>query len=783
MCRFADRLLPSLPAPRSLQAHGPDLAALVGPPFLRPDPRLGLVRRQGAHLEGEGPGRSRQPADQGGRQQRWRGDLRRRPDDDGRCRREGGRRQVGDHQGAQHPRRERSVCLPPPLPPLGPLVQPSDAPLPACPPPRPPASHPTPVNSVAWAPFELGPILACASSDSKISVVTFNSPSRPLPPPLPAFAPAPTETDAASEGGEEGLTLSPLSPRPLSFALAHQTTARPTPLSHRPTRWARPPSRGRRPPCPARSPGPSPPASRARSSASSPIASGGSSPADAIPKSRFGVGGSSPPPLPRASRRRSSLVARRFLTLRGGRRPQLCGAGSSVVLVLTLRIPPPPLFSSRITSTFSPLCALRLPDPPPPPPSAPPGSRREETKEWAIEETLDGHSDWVRDVAWAPNTGLPASYIASASQVRLGSMGRRARFARSWARGETHCALPRGIRRLLAPGLLRAPRTTNLPLPPPPRSLARSLLVGSDRPHPHALDALRALDDELAPPAGRALPRRALAALVVARRQRARRQRRRGQGQPLEGARRGRLGVRQRDDGLREEREGGGVYLSPEPPPPLLPPGTDADADVWAFGGRAGPGVERRGYYRGRGGEGGAEGIEGRGGGVCGHPPKPKRAQRPPTPKRAVGRGEEVGGGASPRKEALLPFSSFPLPLFGKPPLPGGDAHRATSPPSSPPTHPSLKTAGSKPLAPTHLLIRSRFVRPTRLAPLRSLLIPPPHPGPPAPLPCLSLPRLVPTHLCPFHHTPPPLLRPPLPHLLSSPFSFHSPNALPFLKP
>jgi protein transport protein SEC13 len=33
------------------------------------------------------------------------------------------------------------------------------------------------VNSVAWAPFEHGPILACASSDSKVSVVTFNSTS------------------------------------------------------------------------------------------------------------------------------------------------------------------------------------------------------------------------------------------------------------------------------------------------------------------------------------------------------------------------------------------------------------------------------------------------------------------------------------------------------------------------------------------------------------------------------------------------------------------------------
>jgi protein transport protein SEC13 len=32
-----------------------------------------------------------------------------------------------------------------------------------------------PVNSVAWAPHELGAILACASSDGKVSVLTFKS--------------------------------------------------------------------------------------------------------------------------------------------------------------------------------------------------------------------------------------------------------------------------------------------------------------------------------------------------------------------------------------------------------------------------------------------------------------------------------------------------------------------------------------------------------------------------------------------------------------------------------
>lgn len=35
---------------------------------------------------------------------------------------------------------------------------------------------------------------------------------------------------------------------------------------------------------------------------------------------------------------------------------------------------------------------------------------------WKLEATLEGHTDWVRDVAWAPNIGLPYSTIASGSQ-------------------------------------------------------------------------------------------------------------------------------------------------------------------------------------------------------------------------------------------------------------------------------------------------------------------------------------------------------------------------------
>ncbi|KAH9927664.1 protein transporter SEC13 [Fomitopsis serialis] len=41
---------------------------------------------------------------------------------------------------------------------------------------------------------------------------------------------------------------------------------------------------------------------------------------------------------------------------------------------------------------------------------------RDDTQEWFEAEVLEGHTDWVRDVAWAPNIGLPRSYIATASQ-------------------------------------------------------------------------------------------------------------------------------------------------------------------------------------------------------------------------------------------------------------------------------------------------------------------------------------------------------------------------------
>jgi protein transport protein SEC13 len=40
----------------------------------------------------------------------------------------------------------------------------------------------------------------------------------------------------------------------------------------------------------------------------------------------------------------------------------------------------------------------------------------EQRGEWAVAQTLEGHGDWVRDVAWAPNLGMPKNTIASAGQ-------------------------------------------------------------------------------------------------------------------------------------------------------------------------------------------------------------------------------------------------------------------------------------------------------------------------------------------------------------------------------
>ncbi|KYQ93599.1 WD40 repeat-containing protein [Tieghemostelium lacteum] len=44
--------------------------------------------------------------------------------------------------------------------------------------------------------------------------------------------------------------------------------------------------------------------------------------------------------------------------------------------------------------------------------------QHEQENKWVEDKVLSDHKDWVRDVAWAPNIGLPTSKIASCSQDR-----------------------------------------------------------------------------------------------------------------------------------------------------------------------------------------------------------------------------------------------------------------------------------------------------------------------------------------------------------------------------
>jgi protein transport protein SEC13 len=59
---------------------------------------------------------------------------------------------------------------------------------------------------------------------------------------------------------------------------------------------------------------------------------------------------------------------------------------------------------------------------------------REETQSWVEEETLEGHTDWVRDVAWAPSIGLARSYIATASQDKTVIIWTKDTPAASWVK-------------------------------------------------------------------------------------------------------------------------------------------------------------------------------------------------------------------------------------------------------------------------------------------------------------------------------------------------------------
>lgn len=43
--------------------------------------------------------------------------------------------------------------------------------------------------------------------------------------------------------------------------------------------------------------------------------------------------------------------------------------------------------------------------------------REEPSGQWVLDQTLQGHTDWVRDVAWSPNVIHSKTNIASCSQV------------------------------------------------------------------------------------------------------------------------------------------------------------------------------------------------------------------------------------------------------------------------------------------------------------------------------------------------------------------------------
>ncbi|KAI9220515.1 protein transporter sec-13 [Blastocladiella britannica] len=61
-------------------------------------------------------------------------------------------------------------------------------------------------------------------------------------------------------------------------------------------------------------------------------------------------------------------------------------------------------------------------------------SARGPAPEPASAESLDGHADWVRDVAFAPNVGVPVTYLASCGQDKAVFVWTRAAGDASWTR-------------------------------------------------------------------------------------------------------------------------------------------------------------------------------------------------------------------------------------------------------------------------------------------------------------------------------------------------------------
>ncbi len=79
---------------------------------------------------------------------------------------------------------------------------------------------------------------------------------------------------------------------------------------------------------------------------------------------------------------------------------------------------------------------------------------RDDTQAWVEEDVLEGHQDWVRDVAWAPNIGLPRSYIATASQDKTVVIWTKDSLTAPWAKTALD---PSSMSAPAAPGVAAAP--------------------------------------------------------------------------------------------------------------------------------------------------------------------------------------------------------------------------------------------------------------------------------------------------------------------------------------
>eukprot|EP00898_Chlorokybus_atmophyticus_P000620 jgi/Chlat1/1559/Chrsp123S01839 len=64
--------------------------------------------------------------------------------------------------------------------------------------------------------------------------------------------------------------------------------------------------------------------------------------------------------------------------------------------------------------------------------------RQSDSGDWIEDQVLSGHTDWVRDVAWAPNLGLPMNTIASGSQDGTVRIWTQAKEGEQWNRLVMH---------------------------------------------------------------------------------------------------------------------------------------------------------------------------------------------------------------------------------------------------------------------------------------------------------------------------------------------------------